>query len=98
VGTASMLVARQMLPLLDAVATVRDADLFDWCARLWRAQGLRLEPSAAAGFAALAPATAALALPPDAIQVVWTTGGGLLPDEPFGAVLAMAGDPGLAGA
>lgn len=98
VGTASMLVARQMLPLLDAVVTVRDADLFDWCARLWRAQGLRLEPSAAAGFAALAPATAALALPPDAIQVVWTTGGGLLPDEPFEAVLAMAGDPGLAGA
>ena len=83
--------AREMHGLLDAVATVTDAQLLAWCARLWQAQGLRLEPSAAAGFAAVAPAITALALPGSATQVIWTTGGALLPDTEFHPMLAQAG-------
>ena len=91
VASASLLVARTVGALIDAVVTVPDAELFHWLRALWTGAGLRLEPSAASGFAALgrflaeAPPTS-----PKATHVVWTTGGAHLPDAEFEAALARA--------
>ncbi|MDP4025189.1 D-serine ammonia-lyase [Methylobacterium sp. NEAU 140] len=91
VASASLLVARTVGALIDAVVTVPDAELFHWLRALWTGAGLRLEPSAASGFAALgrflaeAPPTT-----PKATHVVWTTGGAHLPDAEFEAALARA--------
>jgi D-serine dehydratase len=96
VGAASMFVARTVERLVDACATCADADLFAWAGRAWAAAGLRLEPSAAAGFCGLAASLAApgalgaAARAPGAVHVVWTTGGAHLPEEEFAAVLARA--------
>jgi D-serine dehydratase len=72
--------------------TVPDAELFVWLKALWTGAGMRLEPSAASGFAALArflteapPANVA-----SATHVVWTTGGSHLPDAEFEAALGRA--------
>jgi D-serine dehydratase len=92
VASASMLVARTVGGLIDAVVTVPDAELFVWLKALWTGAGMRLEPSAASGFAALArflteapPANVA-----SATHVVWTTGGSHLPDAEFEAALGRA--------
>ncbi|GJE41789.1 D-serine dehydratase [Methylobacterium soli] len=85
VARASMLVARMVRGLIEAVATVSDDALHAWLRDLWHAAGLRLEPSAAAGFAAVRPFLTALP-PPNparATHVVWTTGGALLPEAEF---------------
>ncbi|KQP39484.1 D-serine ammonia-lyase [Methylobacterium sp. Leaf106] len=87
VAGASMLVAGTVGPLIEAVVTVADADLFAWVKRLWADPGLRLEPSAAAGFAAIRPYLDAAA-PARATHVVWTTGGALLPEAEFQDALA----------
>lgn len=91
VAQASMRVARTLEPLLDAVATVADTDLLRAVAARHVDMDLRLEPSAAAGFAALAPVIAALGpFTGEPTVVVWTTGGALLPDAEFGALLQQA--------
>lgn len=91
VAQASMLVARTMAPVLDAIATVVDADLLRAVAALHADLGLRLEPSAAAGFVALAPTLAALGpFEGEPTVVVWTTGGALLPEAEFQALLDQA--------
>jgi D-serine dehydratase len=92
VASASMLVARTVGALIDAVVTVPDADLFRWLKTLWTEAGMRLEPSAAAGFAALGRflAAAPAAEIATATHVVWTTGGAHLPDAEFEAALARA--------
>ncbi|WP_019903704.1 D-serine ammonia-lyase [Methylobacterium sp. 77] len=87
VAGASMLVAATVGPLIEAVVTVTDADLFAWVKRLWSDPGLRLEPSAAAGFAAVRPYLDATGTD-QATHVVWTTGGALLPEAEFQAALA----------
>ncbi|GJE16984.1 D-serine ammonia-lyase [Methylobacterium marchantiae] len=87
VAGASMLVAETVGSLIEAVVTVADADLFVWMKRLWSDPGLRLEPSAAAGFAAVRPYLAAAGTG-QATHVVWTTGGALLPEAEFQAALA----------
>ena len=92
VASASMLVARTVGPLIEAVVTVTDADLFRWLKALWAGAGMRLEPSAASGFAAVVSFLAAVP-PADVAQashVVWTTGGAHLPDTEFKAALARA--------
>ena len=94
VASASMLVARMVGGLIEAVATVSDADLHAWLRDLWTEAGLRLEPSAAAGFAAVRPFLAALPAPPGlerATHVVWTTGGSLLPEAEFQKALEGGG-------
>jgi D-serine dehydratase len=91
VASASMLVARTVGAMVEAVVTVSDAELFRWLKALWTGAGMRLEPSAASGFAALgrflaeAPPASA-----NATHVVWTTGGAHLPDAEFEAALARA--------
>ena len=91
VATASMLVAGTVGALVEAVVTVADADLFAWLRDLWDRAGLRLEPSAAAAFAAVGPTCGALPDVAHATHVVWTTGGALLPEAEFQAALAQAG-------
>lgn len=89
VSQASMLVAGTVGPLVEAVVTVEDAALFTWLRDLWEQAGLRLEPSAAAAFAAVGPR---LTLSPEArggTHVVWTTGGALLPEAEFRAALSL---------
>ena len=77
---------------IDAAAAVPDTAMLEWVRRAWNDAGLRLEPSAASGFAAVslfleATRNAGEALPPAAIHVVWTTGGSHLPEDQFTALL-----------
>lgn len=95
VASASLLVAGAVGHAINAVVTVSDEDLLVDVARLW-GLGQRLEPSAAAGFAAL---PRYLAARPDltssrAVHVVWTTGGSLLPDFDFQSLLGRAAEIG----
>jgi D-serine dehydratase len=86
-----MLAARTVGQLIDAVVTVTDDELYRWLRRLWHGAGLRLEPSAAAGFAAasrFAPDRGQRGCP---THVVWTTGGAHLPEAEFQAALARSG-------
>ncbi|WP_102225700.1 D-serine ammonia-lyase [Acidimangrovimonas sediminis] len=99
VNTMSALVAERMRHRLAGVLTVTDDDLFRWLARA-HAAGLRVEPSAASGFAGPALLAgsaegrdfAARHLPggtPDrALQVVWTTGGAFVPEAEYADFLA----------
>jgi D-serine dehydratase len=93
VPVASGLVMDSIGASIDAAVAVTDAAMLEWVRRSWAEARLRLEPSAASGFAAmplfLAAARAANAAPPaNAVHVVWTTGGSLLPEDQFAAVLA----------
>jgi D-serine dehydratase len=95
VPRASALVVEAVGPVIDAVVAVDDAALLAWVSEAWRADGLRLEPAAAAAFAAMEPfrvAAQAAGWPclDDAVHVFWTTGGSRLPDDEFAALLAAA--------
>ncbi|MCB8823201.1 D-serine ammonia-lyase [Microvirga rosea] len=93
VPQASMLVARSIQPLVDAVATVSDHSLFSWVGALWEEAGIRLEPSAASGFAAVAPYLRGLKMRGARLPttcIAWTTGGSKLPSDEFEKVLAQA--------
>ena len=81
VPRASEMVAQLVAPLVDAVVTVSDAALLAEVQRQWHTHGMRLEPSAAAGFVAHAMARPTLGS--NTIAVVWTTGGNGLPDAVF---------------
>jgi len=92
VPVASGLVMDSIGASIDAVVAVTDAAMLDWVRRSWAEAGLRLEPSAASGFAAMsvfleATRAADVAPPADAVHVVWTTGGSLLPEDQFRALL-----------
>ena len=92
VPVASGLVMDSIGASIDAVVAVTDAAMLDWVRRSWAEAGLRLEPSAASGFAAISvflEATRAADVAPraDAVHVVWTTGGSLLPEDQFRALL-----------
>jgi D-serine dehydratase len=95
VARMSAFVAEVMKPLLSGIFTVADDDLFRW---LWQAQttqGIRLEPSATAGFAgpeflvnseqgrAYAARQGLSNKLSQATHVVWTTGGAFVPEEQF---------------
>lgn len=90
VSSASLLVAGTVGGLIAGVVTVADADLFAWVRALWQRAEMRLEPSAAAAFAAIRPALASLPELQIATHVVWTTGGALLPEAEFRKALAGA--------
>lgn len=91
VAQASILVARELKRIATASVTVNDDDLFYWVFQMWDKAKLRLEPSAAAGFAACARFSKPLHDHfggPEPVRVIWATGGSLLPDEEFNAILA----------
>jgi len=94
VPVASPLVLRSIGRNIDAVVAVTDQSMLDWVRRAWDEAGLRLEPSASSGFAAIShflrhSAVAGLseAAIAAATHVVWTTGGSLLPAAEFEALL-----------
>ena len=103
VGRASGLVCTVMAPLLDGALTVRDERLLAQVASAWQAEGLKLEPSATAGFdgpARLLAASDAGLLPADlaphlarASHLLWTTGGRLVPDDEWRAMAGGASGP-----
>ncbi|TAJ73892.1 MAG: D-serine ammonia-lyase [Phenylobacterium sp.] len=91
VPRASALVLEAVGDQIDAVVAVSDDQMLGWVGRAWREAGLRLEPSAAAALAAIAPFREAMGGRPDieaATHVAWTTGGSLLPDAEFERLLA----------
>lgn len=85
---------------VSGVYTVDDATLFQHLVRAHEAEGLRIEPSSAAGLEgplrlthsavgrAWLAQTGLLARLPQATHVAWTTGGSLLPDAEFGQFVA----------
>lgn len=84
---ASLLAAQAMRPLLAGVFTVEDLTLLQHLALLHDTEGMRIEPSAAAGFSGpLFLHGNALACA-GATHVVWTTGGLLVPDAQYHAFL-----------
>jgi D-serine dehydratase len=95
VGQASEFVARAIRPLVSGIFTVPDEDLFEDLYRLETSEGLRIEPSAAAGFRGprwLLESDAGLEYLSThglkdhldhATHLLWTTGGSLVPDEEY---------------
>lgn len=83
VGRPSRLAGREMRTLLDAITTFNDDRIMAFTAQLNDTEGIKVEPSAAAGFAALQDAQSLLAQRyPEAVaptQIVWATGGMLVP-------------------
>jgi D-serine dehydratase len=83
VPRASPLAASVMHPLLAGVFTVEDPTLFEHLALLLATEGLRIEPSAAAGFSGPKHLGDRALSCPGANHVVWTTGGSLVPDAQY---------------
>ncbi len=94
VPSASPLVLQAIGRNIDAVVAVTDQAMVQWVRRAWAEAGLRVEPSGVSGFAALAPfldqARAAGLIKDETrpVHVVWTTGGSMLPQAEFAALLA----------
>ena len=91
VGRPSGFVGRAMQRLVDGYATVTDEELYRLLAQLEQTQGLRLEPSAVAGFAGIAPVLAApqyRATLDGATHLVWGTGGSMVPQAEMAAYVA----------
>jgi D-serine dehydratase len=86
VPRASLLAAECMKSILAGVFTVEDATLFQHLQLLFSTEGIRIEPSAAAGFSGIR--WLADKCNPLTTHVVWTTGGSLVPDAEFQKFLA----------
>lgn len=94
VGRASELVVSAVGPHVKGAFTVADDEMFRWVARAHHYEGLRLEPSAAAGFpGALQHIWSVPSTPAQrdqvaaATHIVWTTGGSMVPEEQYQAML-----------
>lgn len=83
VPRASLLAAELMRPCLAGVFTVQDATLYEQLALLHDHEGLRIEPSAAAGFGGPGFMARSGLNTPQTNHVIWTTGGALVPPEQF---------------
>ncbi len=90
VPRASLLAAQIMQALLAGVFTVLDSVLFKHLAMLFKTEGLRIEPSAAAGFSAPAFLQGHELVHQNTTHIVWTTGGLLVPEVQFQGFLAKA--------
>jgi D-serine dehydratase len=90
VPRASQLAAKAMRGLLAGVFTVEDQTLFDHLALVLALEGMRIEPSAAAGFSGPGHLRASALACPGVNHVVWTTGGSLVPQEQYQAFLQRA--------
>ena len=91
VGRPSGFVGRAMQRLIDGYATVTDEELYRLLALLEQTQGLRLEPSAVAGFAGIPAVLAAPQYQPHletATHLVWGTGGSMVPEAEMAAYVA----------
>ena len=90
VPRASLLAAQIMQPLLAGVFTVQDRTMFEHLALLFKTEGLRIEPSAAAGFSGPAWLQGNALVHENTTHIVWTTGGLLVPEAQFQGFLAKA--------
>ncbi len=93
VARPSRFVGKLMKPVVDGVYTVADDALAGYVAALWRDAGVRLEPAGAAGAAGPQTVLASGAFPalagPNAVHVIWATGGSMLPEADFAAILRL---------
>ncbi|MCK5672680.1 MAG: D-serine ammonia-lyase, partial [Spirochaetales bacterium] len=93
VGTPSELISRIMSILLDGCYTVEDKTMLTYLVNLFDSESIKIEPSAAAGFAGpeyiLNSETGKSYLDLNKIDsekithIIWTTGGSMEPDEEF---------------
>lgn len=90
VARASLLAVQVVRPLLAGCYTVADATLLQHLALLHDTEGLRIEPSAAAGFSGPLWLHRHAPTPAQATHVVWTTGGLLVPEAQYQGFLAAA--------
>lgn len=90
VGRASELVVAAVGEKVKGAFTVSDDEMFRWVARAQREEGLRLEPSAAAGFPGALQHIWTVPAPEvaNATHLMWTTGGSMVPEEQYQAMLA----------
>lgn len=98
VSRPSRIAGRILKHLAAGFCTVTDVELLSSLAALGRTENMRIEPSAAAGFSALehvisceAPLRVFLGTDPlsvNSTHIVWSTGGGLVPDEEYRAYTA----------
>ncbi|MFV0421999.1 D-serine ammonia-lyase [Oleidesulfovibrio sp.] len=88
VGRPSALVGKLMAHAIDAVCTVDDETLYQHIAMLDQAEGIRIEPSAAAGFSCPARMEAIDPWFYGANHLVWTTGGSMVPADEMEGYLA----------
>ncbi|PWQ93615.1 D-serine ammonia-lyase [Leucothrix arctica] len=82
VSRPSGLVCKAMSGLLDGVFTIDDNELYKLLALVYDAEGIRIEPSSAAGVAGIARVMAAQGgLSNNATHIIWVTGGSMVPTE-----------------
>lgn len=90
VGRPSAFVGKVIQPMLSGIATIEDAKLYDLMRGLLQSEGIFIEPSSCAAFAALIRPKdmdtyiAAHGLEnkmKDAVHIVWATGGSMVPAE-----------------
>lgn len=93
VPLASQLVLDAVGNAIDAVVAVPDAAMTHWMGRMWRTAQLRLEPSAAAAFAAYEPLQSTARQFDGwpsldaATHLFWATGGSQLPEDEFAQLI-----------
>ena len=92
VTRASELVYREMRTALDGCFTLRDEELFEYLRLLNDSCGIRIEPSACAGFAGIRSIVPDCG--PDATLLVWSTGGGMVPEAEMEGYLSGARNQG----
>lgn len=83
VPRASVLAAETMKSVVAGVYTVEDSTLFKYLKLLQATHGLRIEPSAAAGFSGPRWLQNDILACPGATHLVWTTGGSLVPEAEY---------------
>lgn len=87
VGRASSFASESSEQLISGIATIEDKELFPLLTILKESEGIKIEPSAAAGFAgpfmmAATNYAEEQGVDPDqAAHIVWLTGGALVPEE-----------------
>jgi len=85
VGRPSRLAGRVLKPILEGIATFDDDRIMAYTAELRDTEGIKVEPSATAGFAALREAQPYLTTQyphlDQATHIVWATGGMLVPES-----------------
>ncbi len=77
-GRPSKLAGRMVENIIDGAYTIDDSKLFKFMQALYKEESIFIEPSAAAGFLGTLVVPSA---PEDSVQIVWATGGRLVPDE-----------------
>ena len=85
VTRASELVFQRMKHVLDGCLSVKDEELFAYLRLLNGSEGIRIEPSACAGFRGIREIETRAV--PHAAHLVWSTGGGMVPPSEMNGYL-----------